>query len=308
MFCVWEEKHSECVCVCKEEDDESEEEDILLNVERKSRRSSRRPDHSLPDPVTSRLLVFCFRTAASSLLTCLSDSHVCSRAPFLGSCSGARNHWALTFSVKTALYFSLLYHIRGFAIGDAAGSEREREREHFQYVNARAASASPLSISLSCSLSPLPPLFFSHFLSFFLSLSLFSLLTTPPLPLPPTIMNDFLLWKAIPRDPKPLIADTLSVFPSLESSDRRMSSLHTAVDRYDEAVSTDQVQFKVDLVSSTGWRELMCPATCLTLTCLPQFYKRVHVPVKTTEPHQTPSLSRTPEKKVLYISDWFIYL
>lgn len=47
-----------CVCVCKEEDDESEEEDILLNVERKSRRSSRRPDISLPDPVTSRRLVF----------------------------------------------------------------------------------------------------------------------------------------------------------------------------------------------------------------------------------------------------------
>ncbi|XP_058272776.1 thymopoietin a [Hemibagrus wyckioides] len=151
----------------KEEDAESEEEDILLNVERKSRSSSRRPDHSLPDPVTSHLLVFCFLTAASSLVTCLSDSHVCSRVPFLGSCSGA-------------------------------------------------------------------------------------LITEP----------------AIPRDPKPLIADTLPVFPSLESPDRRMSSLHTAVDRYDEAVSTDQS------------------------------YKRVHVSVKTTEPHQTPSPSRTLEKKL----------
>ncbi|XP_047659971.1 thymopoietin a isoform X4 [Tachysurus fulvidraco] len=37
----------------KEEDEESEEDDVLLNVERRSRRSCRRLDHSVPDPERS---------------------------------------------------------------------------------------------------------------------------------------------------------------------------------------------------------------------------------------------------------------
>lgn len=64
------------MCVCKEEDVESEEEDFqVVNVERKTRRSSRRLDHAVPDPVTSSHLV--------ALLFCALS--VCSSAPFPGS-------------------------------------------------------------------------------------------------------------------------------------------------------------------------------------------------------------------------------
>ncbi|GAA6095046.1 thymopoietin a isoform X6, partial [Tachysurus ichikawai] len=59
-------------------------------------------------------------------------------------------------------------------------------------------------------------------------------------------MNGFLLSKAIPRDPKPLIADTLLMFPSVsedgsfESPDCRTASLRAAAERYHGDVSTDK--------------------------------------------------------------------
>lgn len=64
MWCVREGGHSEsvalsCVCVCKEEEDELEEDDLqVMNVVRKSRRSSRRLDHAVPCPVTSCFVLF----------------------------------------------------------------------------------------------------------------------------------------------------------------------------------------------------------------------------------------------------------
>ncbi|XP_060745564.1 thymopoietin a isoform X6 [Tachysurus vachellii] len=129
----------------KEEDDVSEEDDVLLNVERRSRRSSRRLDGSVPDPVS-----------------------------------------------ETEMLPGL----------------RERER-----------------------------------------------------------------FSAIPKDPMPLIADTLLMSPSVredgsfESPDCRTASLRAAAERYHGDVSTDK------------------------------FYKRVHVSVKTAEPHQTPSPTWQQGKK-----------
>lgn len=47
------------VFVCKEEEDELEEDDLqVMNVVRKSRRSSRRLDHAVPCPVTSCFVLF----------------------------------------------------------------------------------------------------------------------------------------------------------------------------------------------------------------------------------------------------------
>ncbi|GAA6111553.1 thymopoietin a isoform X1, partial [Tachysurus ichikawai] len=72
----------------KEEDDKSEEDDVLLNVERRSRRSSRRLDHSVPDPVTSCLLVYLsLHTGLSGFPSSTSCLFFCT---FLGTFSGAR--------------------------------------------------------------------------------------------------------------------------------------------------------------------------------------------------------------------------
>ncbi|XP_053544048.1 thymopoietin a isoform X8 [Ictalurus punctatus] len=81
----------------KEEDEDSEDLQVV-NVERKSRRSSRRWDHAVPDPVTPRRLVLCSTSALSGLFYSftagsrifLSALPVCSRAPFPGNPSGAR--------------------------------------------------------------------------------------------------------------------------------------------------------------------------------------------------------------------------
>ncbi|XP_027016168.1 thymopoietin a isoform X8 [Tachysurus fulvidraco] len=134
----------------KEEDEESEEDDVLLNVERRSRRSCRRLDHSVPDPVSETEML-----------------------PVL----------------------------------------RERKR-----------------------------------------------------------------ISAIPKDPKPLIADTLPMFPSVsedgsfESPDFRTASLRAAAERYHGDASTDK------------------------------FCKRLHVSVKTAEPHQPPSPTWQQGKKNLHKS------
>ncbi|XP_047659972.1 thymopoietin a isoform X6 [Tachysurus fulvidraco] len=86
-------------------------------------------------------------------------------------------------------------------------------------------------------------------------------------------MNGFLLSKAIPKDPKPLIADTLPMFPSVsedgsfESPDFRTASLRAAAERYHGDASTDK------------------------------FCKRLHVSVKTAEPHQPPSPTWQQGKK-----------
>ncbi|XP_027016164.1 thymopoietin a isoform X3 [Tachysurus fulvidraco] len=134
----------------KEEDEESEEDDVLLNVERRSRRSCRRLDHSVPDPVSETEML-----------------------PVL----------------------------------------RERKR-----------------------------------------------------------------ISAIPKDPKPLIADTLPMFPSVsedgsfESPDFRTASLRAAAERYHGDASTDK------------------------------FCKRLHVSVKTAEPHQPPSPTWQQGKKIEKLS------
>ncbi|KAF4079886.1 hypothetical protein AMELA_G00183450, partial [Ameiurus melas] len=81
------------------------------------------------------------------------------------------------------------------------------------------------------------------------------------------------IFSAIPKDPTPLLADTLPVSPSAseggssESPDRRTASVHAASDDYDEVFPADE------------------------------FYKRVRLPVKTMEPRRTPSPSCQTERK-----------
>lgn len=59
------------------------------------------------------------------------------------------------------------------------------------------------------------------------------------------------LSKALPKDPTPLLADKLSIFPSVsmdglsECPDRRTASVHAAVGDYSEASFTDKVLFGV---------------------------------------------------------------
>lgn len=66
-------------------------------------------------------------------------------------------------------------------------------------------------------------------------------------------MNDFLLSKAMLKDPKPPLADKLPMFPSMseddlsESPDGRTVSVQAALDDYDTGFSTDKVLCEVDL-------------------------------------------------------------
>ncbi|XP_053506827.1 thymopoietin a isoform X2 [Ictalurus furcatus] len=121
----------------KEEDDDSEDLQVV-NVERKSRRSSRRLDHAVPDPVTPRRLVLCPTSALSGLFSSftagsrifLSSLPVCSRAPFRGTLLEHVLSSLFTTVPFILLSFRTLGRFRRLTCRRSLGRE-----ESFRYVN-----------------------------------------------------------------------------------------------------------------------------------------------------------------------------
>lgn len=115
-----------CINVRKDEGDELEEEDLdAANVKRKSRRSSRRVDHTVPDSVTSRLVVF---HAALQLHRGLSGLTLSTPCLFLCTFPGTFSGLLFFYSIFFFLVHVVIFLFSKVSVSELLPVPRERKR------------------------------------------------------------------------------------------------------------------------------------------------------------------------------------